>query len=969
MWSNARGPRWVATAALFWMALAGALQARAGGPRFVTATYSWVGAGIPIPFYTSSPMYYTDSGNLSATVSHAQADAMVAAAAATWSVPTSKLVIQQGGELAEHVSSANVYFDGSEMVFPADVSANNYQSIPIAVIYDTDGSVIDTLLGDGASDPSGCRDTGVVESVDSIGVEGTIHHAMLILNGRCVGSTPQQLLQMQYQLERAFGRVVGVSWSQLNDNLFTGATPPTAGEIDYWPIMHPIDVLCGPYSYQCMSNPFQLRMDDVDTLAVLYPVTSSNITAGETSIWTNSLNLEGQVLFPTGQGMDGVNVTATRQTRGAQKAEPWQVASSVTGYSYQQNVGNPVTGPESSSENVGMEYGPAEAIFSLPRVEDAVVENVYMTTEPIDPLYTGEYAIAPYERPPVTPSGSPITMADWSGVAGTGGNFIQAVGDAASSCSPGADGTQSAPANSDASGWWNGLLCPFGHSSWWSVQVNAGSSWTLEVTALDESGAPTMYKAQPVIGVWNTGDGGLPTVASAPAALNSMAPGVTQLQMPASSSAGNYTFAVADQYGAGRPDFTYKARVLYAASVKPTTVNLAGGQIAISGEGFRQGNQVSVNGVPATVVSVSANQIVAKAPSMAAAHASLGTAVDVMVTDVATGGTTDIGNGYIYSNVLPDVMVVESQPAALETGITAALPFAVQLLKSDGVTPIANASVQFAVVSGAAGFGACAGASTCTLRTDATGMVSTTVKGGARGPVVLSASEVSGSAGVQITLTDVNPVLTASIANASSYLAAGASGAWTISLGATQDALAAVGVPVVWTAGSGVTLSSGTTTTDGTGSAAVTVSTVRMSAGTATVTGCAWSTVCASWTVTAVDSSEWRVTAVNGAAQSVSAGTALAPLTLGVTDAAGHALQGAAVSVYQTADGWEGVCPVPGKCASSPVLASAQSSAISDSSGSVSVTPLEVPGLPQVVNIAAVTGTQGFVTVSLPVTP
>ena len=63
----------------------------------------------------------------------------------------------------------------------------------------------------------------------------------------------------------------------------------------------------------------------------------------------------------------------------------------------------------------------------------------------------------------------------------------------------------------------------------------------------------------------------------------------------------------------GRPDFAYKARVLYAASVRPAAVNLAGGQIAISGEGFRQGNQVSVNGVPATTVSVSANQIVAKA--------------------------------------------------------------------------------------------------------------------------------------------------------------------------------------------------------------------------------------------------------------------------------------------------------------------------------------------------------------------
>jgi len=314
-------------------------------------------------------------------------------------------------------------------------------------------------------------------------------------------------------------------------------------------------------------------------------------------------------------------------------------------------------------------------------------------------------------------------------------------------------------------------------------------------------------------------------------------------------------------------------------------------------------------------------------------------------------------------------MVVAKQPWALETGVTAAIPFAVQLLKADRVTPIANANVQFAVVSGSAGFAACAGAATCTLQTDATGMVSTAVTGGAAGPVTLSASEVSGSAGMQITLTDVNPVRVATIGNADRYLAAGASATWTISLSASQDGLAAAGLPVVWTASSGVTLSSGTTTADGSGSAAVTVTATRMSVGATTVTGCAWSGVCASWTVTAVDASQWQIGAANGASQTVSAGSALAPVTLSVTDAAGHLLQGAAVSVYQTADGWEGTCPIPGGCPSSPVLASAQSSAISDASGNVTVTPLEVPGLPQVVNIAAVTGTQGFLSVSLPVTP
>jgi hypothetical protein len=936
----------------------------------MTGATGWtVYGGTPISFFTSTPMYYTDPGDLSATVSHAQADAMVAAAAAAWNVPTSSLMLQQGGELAEHVSSGNVYFDGSEMQFPADVSASNYQSIPISVIYDTDGSVLDTLLGEGASDPSGCRDTGVVESVDSIGPEGKIHHAMIILNGRCAGTTSAQLTQMQYQLERAFGRVIGLAWAQVNDNIFTGATPPSAGAISYWPIMHPIDVLCGPYSYQCITNPFQLRADDLSGLALLYPVTQQNITPGKVLSATNAEGVNASVYFPTSEGMGWVNVTVRRELWEAENVEPWQVASAVTGYRYQQNSGNPVTGGESETEDIGDTWGPDAAEADIARVPDVVVQNTFITTEPIDPLYTDEYALAPYERPPVMPSGSPVTMVAWSAVAGTSMGFSQTAPDAAGTCAPGDDGTQSAPAASDGSGWWTGQLCPVGHSSWWSVQVGAGSSWTLEVTATDETGAPTTYKAQPVIGVWNTGDGGLPTVASSPVAMNSLAAGVTQLQMPAGTSPGSYTFVVADQFGAGRPDFTYKARVLYAASVSPAQVSTTGGQIVISGEGFRQGNQVFVNGAPATVVSWSATQIVARAPNIASAGAALAIPVDVMVADQQTGGVTDIANGFTYTFVQPDKAVVVSAPAALETGVTAATPLAVQILKPDGVTPVANASVQLSVVSGAAGFGACGGAASCIVQTDATGTVRSTVAGGAAGAVAVIATELSGSAEAEITLQDRNPVRSAGIMTGTSYVAAGTSGSWTVLLAATQDGLPVAGAPVIWTAGSGVSLSSSSTVTDATGAAAVTVSAAQMSAGSVTVTGCAWASACASWTVTAVDSSQWTVTARAGAGQSVSVGTALSAVTLGVTDTAGHALEGAAVSIYQTTDGWEGVCPVTGRCAAAPVLASEQSTAVSDGNGNVTVTPLEVPGLPQVVNIAAVTGSQGFVSLSLPVTP
>ncbi len=266
---------------------------------------------------------------------------------------------------------------------------------------------------------------------------------MLILNGRCVGSTPQQLTQMQYQLERAFGRVLGLAWSQVNDNLFTGSAPPTADEISYWPIMHPIDVLCGAYSYQCITNPFQLRADDLSALALLYPVTSSNLTAnyeGNTKQLSSvqAVNLTGQTEFPTGQGMELLNVTVATGPPGSGTV---QLASGVTGQLFAQNTGNPVTGPESFSDDVGTTWADGEGRTSIPRAPDAYVANLYMVSEGINPLYTGDYAIAPYQRPPTAPSGSAQIMVGWSARAGTGASFRSTAWDAASACPGSGDGT------------------------------------------------------------------------------------------------------------------------------------------------------------------------------------------------------------------------------------------------------------------------------------------------------------------------------------------------------------------------------------------------------------------------------------------------------------------------------------------------------------------------------------------------
>jgi hypothetical protein len=923
-----------------------------------------------MPFYTSSPTYYTDPGDLNPNVTHAQADALVAAAAATWNVPMSSLMLTQGGALNEHVSSANTYFDGTQMVFPADVSASNAPNKPIAVIYDTDGSVIDTLMGQGASSPSGCRQTGAVESVDQFGEDGKIDHALIILNGRCVGSNPQQLLQMQYLVERAFGRVLGISWSQLNDNIFTGASPVPAGEIDYWPVMHPIDVLCSSYSYQCMTNPFQLRPDDISALSFLYPVTSSNLTPGKVLTAQNATYLAGDVLFPTGQGMAWTNIVVIRQLQGHASLEPWEIASGVTGFQYQQNGGNPVTGPEPDSANAGTPWTPAESRFTIQRVPNDYVENLFMVTEAINPLYVGEYAVGPYQRPPAAPSGSQRVMVDWSAVAGSGAYYVQTMDDAASSCSPGADGSQTQPAAADPTGWWTGLLCSTGHTSWWSAAVKAGRSWTVEVTALDESGAATMRKAQPVIGVWHSGDSGLPTVASQAVPMNTIAAGVTQLRIPAATAAGTYTLAVADQFGAGRPDFAYKARLLYADSVFPSRVSSAGGLILIAGEGFRQGNTVKVNGITATVIGWTANQIVARTPTMAAAGATAGFGVDVTVTDPATGGWTTISSGLTYTRAGPNVVRLVSAPTALVTGVTASTALGVRVYQTDGTTPVVSANVRMGVTAGSASLGSCGGGTSCVLQTDATGLAQTKVMGVAAGAVTLAATELTGGASVQVNLTDTDTQRSLVIQNGPVYVAAGATLSWTLQALAMDQGSGAAGVPVAWTAGQGLTLGTGAnTTTDANGGTAMAVGANQLGAGSPTVTACAWTTVCSSWTVNAVDASRWQVAATTGAGQSVRLGTDFLPVTLQVSDNAGHPLQGAPVTVYQTVDAWEGGCAEAGRCPASPVLATQQTTAITDANGKVTITPLQVAGIPQTVNIVAVTGTTGFVSLSLVRTP
>jgi hypothetical protein len=133
----------------------------------------------------------------------------------------------------------------------------------------------------------------------------------------------------------------------------------------------------------------------------------------------------------------------------------------------------------------------------------------------------------------------------------------------------------------------------------------------------------------------------------------------------------------------------------------------------------------------------------------------------------------------------------------------------------------------------------------------------------------------------------------------------------------------------------------------------------------ALLSGCAWTSVCATFTTQGVDPADLRVIAVGGAGQVVSANGSLSPVVLRVTDAAHHPVAGAVVEIYQTVDAWQLPCPDRGRCPIPPILASSQGSVTSDADGLVTIAPQQLSGVPETTNFAAATGTQGFLSLTL----
>ena len=411
------------------------VAAVAGGPKFVAGT-SFFNPGVvgqPLHWANGQLNYYVDQGPLNATVTNQQARAMVDAAAALWNaIPTAGVALTDMGSLNEDVSGVNIAVSGTNFAVtnqqldqlgvittPADItpSATSY---PLGIIFDADGSVIDAIYGKGVSAQNSCQNNGVYVWLDNVNPDATFAHGIILLNGLC--ATNANLLQMMsFELERAFGRVLGLDYAQVNPGaLANGETNGMLG----WPVMQPVSGLCGPTGGACILNPSVLRWDDIAALNRIYPITAANLAnfPGKQITAANTVSIQGTISFEDGLGMQGVNVVARPLDSNGNPLYQYTV-SFVSGSSFSGNHGNPVTGFVDLNGNPLTMWGSNEAalqgffdLSGIPLPPGATAANYQVTFEPVNPDYILSNSVGPYLDGSPQPSGTlaPISVPNMS---------------------------------------------------------------------------------------------------------------------------------------------------------------------------------------------------------------------------------------------------------------------------------------------------------------------------------------------------------------------------------------------------------------------------------------------------------------------------------------------------------------------------------------------------------------------------
>ena len=917
----------------------------AGGPKYVAGT-TYFNPGVvgqPVHWAHGQINYYVDQGPLNSSINNQQATAMVDRAATLWSaVPTAGVALTRRGLLNEDVSSGNVVAGNRTIARPSDVSPSA-TIYPVAIIFDADGSVIDAVFGDYTSDTSNCENNGVMSWIDNFNPDATIAHAVMVLNGRCA-ATPNLVSMMQFQLERAFGHILGLDAAQVNPGALENTEP---GGAEGWPVMQPLAGACGPAGGICIPDYTTLRFDDIAALNRIYPITADNLAAFPGKVLTapNTVSIDGTLFFRTGMGMQGVNVVARPLDQNGQPLYQYTVTG-VSGVLFSGNHGNPVTGWTDANGNPLSQWGSndpgLQGYFDLrymPLPPGVTAANYQITFERIDPIYIQANSVGPYMGGSPQPSGTLPVIAVPNMSAGMAQTLSENIADSAAGSYQSAISTETTPRMLPPSGLWCGRLGQVGQSDWFNFAIRGKRSFTIVTEALDEKGQPTNAKAMPALGAWDAfAAPGTAPVGAAPG-LNGNAPGESWLQV---TSEGDdlVRAGIADVRGDGRPDYAYCGWVLYVDMVEPQRLPASGGPIILRGMGFHPTDTVLVGGQPAQVTSISPNEITAIAPPAATGVTG---SMDVEVDDLPIYYAMAIARGGVsYDSGTGDALTLVTAPAnTVPVGVP--LPFTVTAL-GETLVPAGGVTVIYTIASGTAKLGC--GIASCAVTASGDGRATMSVTAVDSTPSIVTASLTSGSSLQAHFSGGTPPVLSALMPTLS--LAAGATLSWTTQALVLNQGAPMNGQTVTWQNSAGITNPGSTSsTTNATG-----VATRILTVGPLTEGQQASSTACLNGTSQCVTFQafgarpEYAVLEpVSGTAQSVAASATPGVITVRLLDMNGNPMAGGLVTLYQSLYAWSPPCPPQGRCAQSQLLARQTATAISALDGTVSFTPASLPGV------------------------
>ena len=946
---------------------------RAGGPKYIAGTTYFNAAvvGQPLHWAGGQVNYYVDQGPLSSTVTNAQATAMVDAAAALWSaVPTAGVTLTDMGPLNEDVNGADIQVNSSGLVnppgqilAPADITsaATNY---PIAVIYDADGSVINAIFGDTTSQPDACQNNGVSVWLDNFNTDATFAHGVIILNGLCA-SNANMIEMMSFELERAFGRILGLDDAQVNPRALTD--DENGGTLG-WPVMEPMSGACGASGGACIPNPTVLRFDDIAALNRIYPITAANLAnfPGKQLTAANTISIQGTVSFRTGYGMQGANVVARPLDANGNPLYQYTVTA-VTGALFNGNHGNPVTGWDDANGNLLTNWGSndpsLEGFFDLsgiPLPPGVTTANYQVSFEAIDPLYILENSVGPYNQGQVAPSGTLNSISLVNLSAGSTRTLTVTAANSAVSGYSDAIGTEAQPRTMPAGGLWCGRLSQVGQNDWFTFPVRGNRIFTVVTQALDETGAPTNAKAMPSIGVWDAFKPVGTTAVGAAPGLNGDATGETWLRV-ATNGDDIVRIGIADLRGDGRPDYAYNGWVLYADTISPARLPASGGAITIEGMGFRLADTVTVGGQAATVTSISPNQITAVVPPAAAGVTG---SVDVEVDDQpALYAAAVIPGGVSYDSGSGDALTLNTAPANT-VPIGEPLPFSVTALGSNQA-PAGGVTVIYTITSGTATL-AC-GLPVCSVVATGDGHATMNVIATRTTWSTVTAALTNGSS-LQAQFVGGTPAVLSALTRQLS-LAAGATFTWTVQALVESNGVPVSGQTVAWQNPTpGITVqATATATTNSSGTATEMLSVGPLSEGqTASINACLNGTSqCVAFTAFGARPEYAALEAISGTGQSLAASGTPNQIVLRLLDMDGNPMAGGTVALYQALYAWTPPCSPNVICPPGALLATQASAGTSAVDGSVTFVPASLPGVATNLMGLAASGSASTVNVSI----